>query len=275
VRLSLSQITTASASLAEDVAAYRAAGFDAIGIWEFKLTGDDEADLETIRAAGLEVANCVPAVPSILPNAVVEGPTDVDERIEALCASVRRLARFSPASVLCLTGAQGRLGEAEARRAVIEGLKRVAAAAGEAGVRFGLEPAHVSQREVLTLVSSIPEALDLLEEAGLPEVGIMFDTFHLWDTPTVFADIEAEIDRITGVHVADWPSDPDRTDRELPGRGMAPVGELIAALEQAGWRGFYDVEIFADPLGFGALPAEAAAREAYAAMRALDPAAAG
>lgn len=272
MKLSLSQITTAEASFAEDVAAYAAAGFDGLGIWEFKLTGDDEADAEALRAAGLAVSNCVPAVPSILPNGVIEGPTDVEERVDALCASVRRFASFSPACVLCLTGTRGRYGDTEARRLVVEGLKRVADAAGEAGVRLGLEPAHETQRDVLTIVASVPETLDLLEEAGVPEVGVMFDTFNLWDTPTVFADVAAEIDRITGVHVSDWPADPDRTDRELPGRGGSRTGELVVALERAGWQGFYDVEIFADPLGFGALPAAAAAREAYAAMRSLEPA---
>jgi len=35
VRLSLSEMSTPDATFAEDVAAYAAAGFDAIGIWEF------------------------------------------------------------------------------------------------------------------------------------------------------------------------------------------------------------------------------------------------
>ena len=90
--LSLSEISTVAASFREDLRAYSAAGFDGIGIWEMKL-GDDEADLEALRASGLRATNCVPAVPSILPNAVIEGPDDVGERIEALCASLHRFAR--------------------------------------------------------------------------------------------------------------------------------------------------------------------------------------
>ena len=39
MKLSLSTISTLNASFAEDVAAYAAAGFDAIGLWEFKLPG--------------------------------------------------------------------------------------------------------------------------------------------------------------------------------------------------------------------------------------------
>ena len=79
--------------------AYAAAGFDGIGIWESKL-GDDEADLAALRASGLRATNCVPLVPSILPNPVIEGPLDVEERIESICASMVRFARYEPESVL-------------------------------------------------------------------------------------------------------------------------------------------------------------------------------
>ena len=272
MKLSLSEISTINASYREDLEAYAAAGFAGIGIWESKLTGDDEADVAALRASGLTVANCIPAAPSILPIPdVIPGPDDPEERILALCASVRRLAAFEPESVVCLTGPAGALGEEKALRVVSEGLKRVADAAGEAGVRLGLEPVHRSQRDILTLVTSIPEALDLLEEAGLPGVGIMLDTYHVWDTPTVFADILAEIDRITGVHVGDRPAEPERTDRVLPGEGVSRTQELVVALERAGWQGFYDVEIFSTPDLLWGLSAGEAAGRCYTAMRSLLP----
>jgi sugar phosphate isomerase/epimerase len=105
--LSLSEISTVSASFRDDLRAYAAAGFDGIGIWEMKLGANDEDNLEAVRASGLSVTNCVPLVPSILPNTVIEGPEDVETRIESLCASVRRFAPFEPDCVLCLTGCNG------------------------------------------------------------------------------------------------------------------------------------------------------------------------
>ena len=182
--LSLSEISTVGASFDEDVRAYAAAGFDGIGIWEMKL-GDDEAALEALRASGLRVTNCVPEVPSILPNAVIDGPDDVEERVASMRASLHRLAAYEPDCVLCLTGPTGGRDEEEARSLVVDGLRRLAAAADDAGVRLGLEPIHASQRDQLTLITTIPETLDLLDEAGLPDVGIMVDLWHLWDTPEI------------------------------------------------------------------------------------------
>jgi sugar phosphate isomerase/epimerase len=270
VTLSLSEISTVGASFAEDLEAYAAAGFDGIGIWEMKL-GEDDVDLPALRASGLRVTNCVPIVPSILPNTVIEGPEDVEERIVAICASVRRLARFEPACVLCLTGPAGRRDAAAARRLVIEGLQRIAEAAADAGVRLGLEPIHESQREQLTLITTIPETLGLLDEAGLPRVGIMADLWHLWDTPDIARHLVENVDRITGVHVADWYAD-GRGERALPGQGIARPGELIEALAGAGWAGAWDVEIFGEPgrpESFWALPVDEAARRAYDAIDAI------
>ncbi len=269
--LSLSEISTVGASFRDDLRAYAAAGFDGIGIWETKL-GDDEADLQALRESGLRATNCVPAVPSILPNTVIEGPADVEERITSLCASMHRLARYEPESVLCLTGpAEGLSVEttqaSPARRVVVEGLRRIADAADTAGVRLGLEPIHSSQREALTLVTSIPEALDLLEEADLPHVGIMVDLWHVWDTPDVERHLREHVGRITGVHIADWFAD-GRAERALPGQGSSRTRALMAVLADAGWKGTWDVEIFGDPENpesFWSLPADEAARRAYEA----------
>ena len=270
MRLSLSEISTVGASFAEDVDAYAAAGFDGIGVWEMKL-GDDDANLDAINDSGLRVTNCVPVVPSILPNAVIEGPEDVEERILAICASVRRLVRFQPDCILCLTGPAGERDETEARELVVEGLQRIAAAAADAGVRLGLEPIHESQRDQLTLITTVPETLELLEEAGLPGVGIMVDLWHLWDTPHIERYLVENVDRITGVHVADWYAD-GRSERALPGQGIARPEELMEALVGAGWAGGWDVEIFGESgnaESFWSLPVREAARRAYDAIAAV------
>ncbi len=231
--------------------------------------GDDGADLEALRESGLRATNCVPLVPSILPNTVIEGPADVEERIVSLCASMARFARYDPTSVLCLTGPAGALGKAEARRIVVEGLKRIAASAADAGVRLGLEPIHASQREQLSLITTIPETLDLLEEAELPDVGITVDLWHLGDTPELERHLAENAGRITGVHVAE--RFPGRDDRDLPGPRCA---ELIRVLHDAGWGGPWDVEIFGDAGradSLWALPVDEAARRAYDAAVGVLP----
>jgi len=268
MKLSLSTISTLNASFAEDVAAYAAAGFDAIGLWEMKLPADDGVNLKQIRSHGLAVSNCIPTVPSFLQLAIpgIEGPADPEERIEAVCVSIRRLAAYEPECVVCLSGPLDGRTEAEGREIVVAGVRRAASTARDAGVRLGFEPVHPAQRGTAGFVTSLADALALLEEAGTPDVGIMADTFNLGREDT--AAIVAASPRFTGLHVADELPEPLPGLRALPSANGRSA-ELVRALRAAGWDGTLDVEIFSTPDGFWALPVDEAARRACAAASAL------
>jgi sugar phosphate isomerase/epimerase len=252
-QVSISQITTLTSSFGDDVDTYRRAELDAIGIWELKLgEGSDTEALERLEASGLGRASAVPLIPSILPLPLMDGPDDPSERVDAICASLHRLAAFRPGGVVCLTGpAQGR-DEDEAREIVVDGLRTIGDEAERAGVRVGLEPVNRVGGENWTIVSSIAEAVELLEAASRPSLGIQFDSWHLWNTETLYDDIARECRRFVGVHIADW-REPTRSwaDRVLPGDGAADVPAIVGALDRADWNGYYDVEIFSDNGTFG------------------------
>ena len=245
-RFSISQITTLPSPFEDDLRIYRESGAEGIGIWEIKLEqGREGEQLTALRSSGLESTNAIPAVPSIAPIPI-PGPDDPAARVEAYCAGLRRLAPFEPSAVILLTGA----GE---RRDVVDGLRIVAGEARSAGLRIALEPYSRHGGEEWTIVNTIPEAVVLIEEAGVAEdVGIMFDVWHLWDTDGLEEQLQAELGRIAGVHVSDV-REPTRSfaDRVLPGEGVANVPRILAALDRAGWQGFYDLEIFSDNGAFG------------------------
>jgi sugar phosphate isomerase/epimerase len=254
-RVSVSQITTLRSSFAEDVRDYAAAGLDGIGVWELKLAeGRDAEALEVLEASGLESAAAIPAIPSVLPLPLLGGLEDPAERVDAFCHSLERLAPFKPSSVVCLTGSGLGRRPDEARAIAVDGLAQIAHEAERLGLRIGLEPYHRAGGEEWTLVSSIPEAVELIRDAGdSPALGIQFDSWHLWNTPTLYDDIAREIDRFAGVHIADY-REPTRgwADRSLPGEGLADVPRILRALDAAGWDGLYDIEIFSDDGTFGA-----------------------
>ncbi len=268
--LSLSQISTVDSSFDEEVEAYAAAGFDAIGLWEFKLPPDDDANIAQLREHGLRVAVCVPEVPSVFPLAIpgMEGPDDTAVRVESLKRSVARFAAYEPECVAFLAGPLGRYAEPEATDLLVQGLRSVAAVARHAGVQVGFEPVHATEREQVGFVNSLAHTDTLLAIVGSPEIGVLFDTYHVWDDPDVFPWIATNASRIAGVHVSDWPSR-DRADRVLPGEGISRTREIVEALSAAGWDGALDVEVFSTPELFWGLPLAEAARRAYAAASLL------
>jgi sugar phosphate isomerase/epimerase len=244
-RFSVSQFSTLNRSFEEDLEAFVAGGAEGIGLAEMKIPeGSDAELLARFRASGLKATICLPNAFSVLPLPSFPGPEDPEERVESLCASVRRLAPFEPVTVLCLTGPAGDLDAADARRIVVEGLREVARTGREQGVHVVLEPIHASARDEFTLVWTIPDAAELAAEVG-EGLTVHFDTWHLWDTPDVLDHIREHAREFRAVHVNDWRAETRGwDDRALPGEGIMDLPAILGALEAGGFDGWYDVEVF-------------------------------
>jgi len=239
---SISQVSTLAASFADDLRAYAAAGVDGVGIWELKL-GD--RSLEEFQASGLGSATAVPAVPSVHPLPLLPGPDTVRERVSALVRSLEVLAPYAPAAVLCFTGPGD-------RETAVRGVREVAREAERLGLRLAVEPFQLEGIESWSILNTLGDAAAFVDEVASDAVGIQFDVWHLWNTPDLLEEIPRHAHFIAGVHVNDW-REPTRgwADRALPGEGAADLPGILGVLEDVGWEGFYDLEIFSDNGAFG------------------------
>ena len=239
---SISQVSTLAASFADDVRAYTEAGVDGIGIWEIKL-GDDS--LEEFRASGLGSATAVPTVPSIHPLPLLPGPGSARERVDTLLRSLEVLAPYEPAAILCFTGPGD-------RDTAVRGIREVAREAERLGLRLAVEPFQLEGIESWSILNTLGDAAEFVEEVDSDAVGIQFDVWHLWNSADVLDAIPRHAHLIAGVHVNDW-REPTRgwADRVLPGDGAADLPAILGVLEEVGWNGFYDLEIFSDNGAFG------------------------
>jgi sugar phosphate isomerase/epimerase len=257
-KFSVSQITTLHSTYDEDLENYRAAGAEGIGICEFKLPeGDDASSLAKLHASGLAATTCIARYFSIWPTPL-DGPPDPQERIEALCGSIRRLAPFEPAVLLVVTGYPGDIEAGEARRVVVDGIRTAAEVAAEYGLTIGVEPLHRTLYRHWSMIGDIPSTMDLIDEIGEPNVSLMLDLYHLWDTDDVVSHIVTYGHRIApSVHICDWRAETRSDfDRGLPGEGIIDLSSLLGALEAAGWDGWVDLEIFSDDGTFTDIPLE-------------------
>src|SRR5437764_8683351 len=241
-RFSISQVSSLAASFTDDLHAYAAAGVDGIGIWELKL-GD--GSLEEFQASGLRSATAVPLVPSVHPLPLLPGPDTVRERVAALLRSLEILAAYAPAAILCFTGPGD-------RETAVRGVREVAREAERLGLRLAVEPFQREGIESWSILNTLGDAAEFVEEVGSDAVGIQFDVWHLWNTPDLFEEIPRYAHLIAGVHVSDY-REPTRgwADRVLPGDGAADLSAILGVLEDVGWDGFYDLEIFSDNGAFG------------------------
>ncbi len=134
-----------------------------------------------------------------------------------------------------------------ARRVVAEAIDALLPYAVAHEVRLAIEPLHPMFCADRAVVSTLGQALDIAQPYAPSEVGVVVDTYHVWWDPQLPAQIARAGDRIASYQVCDWvvPLPQDM----LLGRGHVGDGHIdfppiTAAVREAGYDGFVEVEIF-------------------------------
>lgn len=249
-RLAVSHITTNNWDLPTALERYKAHGLGAYGPWRDKLEpyGFENA-LAMIKNSGLGVANyCAAGFFTTGDKACQEA---VDAAVESSIAAIREQKALGAPCLVTVVGPVGCYTVDAAEHVAKDSLRRLAKAAEQNGVDIGLEALHPMDITTFSTVRTINQALDIIDEVGSPRMGLLLDLYNTWWDPQIKDGIKraAAGGHIKGVHIADW-RNPTRsfTDRAVPGQGIAPLAELVAAVEDTGWKGYYDVEIFSEEL---------------------------
>jgi sugar phosphate isomerase/epimerase len=262
-RLSLNQKTTNSWSVAEAVAGCQRAGLFSIGLWR-----EPVQEIGVAEAARL-VADAGLRVSSLCRGGFITGEEGVSRRA-AIADNVRAVEEAAALGTACLVMVVGGLPAGSrdldgARERVAEGIAELVPHAARCGVRLALEPMHPIFCADRGVLSTLEHALDIAELHPADQVGVVVDTFHVWWDPQVMTQIQRAAGRIASFQVCDWitPLPPDALlSRGMMGDGHIDFRALRRAVEEAGYRGPIEVEIFnadvwaSDPDAVMALMAE-------------------
>ena len=121
---------------------------------------------------------------------------------------------------------------------LVEAIQECTKVATETGVRFALEPMN---RYETDLIHTVAEGLDLIDQVGEDNFGLLLDTFHMnIEEPTIEESIRSCGDRIFHVHVAD-------SNRWHPGAGHLEFPSILATLREVGYDGFISGEFMPLP----------------------------
>lgn len=141
---------------------------------------------------------------------------------------------------------------ARARSEVRDGLAATLEYAREVGMPLAIEPLHPMQAAERACVNTLEQALDLCDALD-PErsgaLGVAADVYHIWWDPKLQAQIaRAGADRLLAFHVCDWltPTADLLNDRGMMGDGVVELQKLRGWVEEAGFAGDIEVEIFSE-----------------------------
>ena len=242
-RLSLNTMTTKGWTLREAVEATAAAGLPAIGVWRDRVAeaGVDEA-AKIVRDNGLRVS-------TLCRGGFLTGLDDPGAILDDNRRAIDEAAALGTHELVMVVGGLVGRDLVGARARVAERLADLVPYAVERDVRLALEPLHPVFCAERAVISTLGQALDLATPFPAHAVGVVIDTFHVWWDPELAESVAraGAAGRISSYQICDWlvpmAADP-LVSRGMMGDGVIDFAATTALVDQAGYRGDIEVEIF-------------------------------
>jgi sugar phosphate isomerase/epimerase len=129
---------------------------------------------------------------------------------------------------------------------VAEAMAQIIPDAVAHGVQLGIEPLHPIYAADRSVITTLAEALDLVERLASPQVGVVIDAYHVWWDPYLYPQVQRAGGHIVGFHISDWlvPTPHMLLGRGMPGDGVIELRRIRCAVDAAWYSGPIEVEIF-------------------------------
>ncbi len=148
---------------------------------------------------------------------------------------------------------QGRLESKDiqaARADVQDGIGAILDHARSVQMPLAIEPLHPMYAADRACINTLEQALDVcdaLDPGRSGALGVAVDAYHVWWDPKLAAQIgRAGRERLLAFHVCDWlvPTRDLLNDRGMMGDGVIDLPQMRGWVEDAGFAGYSEVEIF-------------------------------
>ena len=233
-------------SLRQCVEHYHGAGIKGISIWRHLL---EEISFEDARRLlndhNMDVVSLVRG--GFFPS------TNAKNRLRAIEDNLLAIeqAEAIGAPLLVLVGGSDPLQSLEVSREQIrDGIQEILPHAERAGIKLAIEPLHPMYAADRSAITTICQANDMAGEISSDYLGVAVDVFHLWWDPALQKEIMrcGRMDKLFAFHVCDWnvPLKDMFSDRGLMGDCCINLKEIRGWMEEAGFNGYREVEVFSD-----------------------------
>jgi len=243
-RMAIHTMTTRSLGLERCLEAYGKIGAGGISIWRQTI------EPIGIRAAVQLVESSRMRVPALVRGGFfpAHNASDRDRAIQDTLASLDDAAALNAEMLVLVAGAVPGMPLTEGRQQVLRGMEAILPRAQELSIKLALEPLHPIYAADRSCVNTIAQARAILDDLDHPLTGVAVDVYHTWWDPELAPQIAAlgREQRLFAFHVCDWKVEraDDLNDRGLMGEGVIDIRGIRRMVEDAGFDGMIEVEVF-------------------------------
>ena len=171
----------------------------------------------------------------------------VDEACELNAACLVLVVGGLPGA---LAGQAAHKNLALSRHQVSDGIAELLEYARASKMPLAIEPLHPMYAADRACINTLEQALDVcdaLDPSKSGALGVAVDVYHVWWDPKLQQQIErAGKERLLAFHVCDWltPTTDLLNDRGMMGDGVIDIPKIRGWMEDQGFAGYSEVEIF-------------------------------
>jgi sugar phosphate isomerase/epimerase len=245
-KLCVHTLTTKPWNLRQCAENFSAAGIYGITGWRNVLEGQNLNEAKTLlNDFGMNVVSV--ARGGFFPSVEKEKrQAAIDDNLRA----IEQAAGISAPVLVLVCGADSRQPLEKSREQIREGIFKILPQAEMAGVKLAIEPLHPMYAGDRSAIVTLAQANDVAEEINSGFVGVAVDVYHLWWDDTLHDEIIrcGDNEHLFAFHVCDWnvPTVDFLNDRGLMGDGCINVAQIRSWVEETGFSGYNEVEIFSD-----------------------------
>ena len=245
-RIAIHTVTTRSWKLDVAIRKFKDAGIGGISVWQSFLDDFPLKDsAKMLTESRLKVV-------SLVRGGFFTG-IDGDLRKKSIENNIRmiRQAREINAGMLVLVcGATPGQTLRTSREQILKGIETIIPEAEKNKVKLAVEPLHPVYSDSRSAINTLSQANDIVEKFNSPWLGVALDVYHVWWDPELYVEIErcGRNDHLFAVHLCDWrvPTRDILNDREIMGKGIINIQEIIDKVKRIGYNGMYEIEIFSN-----------------------------
>jgi sugar phosphate isomerase/epimerase len=234
-RLSVSALSSWSLSFDDDLRLWDELGVGAVGLFLDKLEAVGlEPAVARVTAAGLQVSSIA------CRGFDLDDPASWPARRRVLDAAVDAAAALSAGCLFVTAGPPGPLDWSGCVGALDSALSPVRGRARERGLPLAIEHTNPLRRDV----GFVHTLADMVEVARDLDVGVVVELTNCWSERNVERTMTDGVDTFRLVQASDYiVGTVMATERAVPGDGDIPLRRLLARLDEAGYRGWVELEM--------------------------------